>query len=138
MNALDTAKVGDGVTWTLWSDSKAGTIIARTEKTITVQLDHAELLNGMNSDAEDKLIAHVGGFAAHVSGTQRYAYSRNPEGRVLKFTKRNVMVNCTAGEAAETGQWRKPGTIWKLVGTGTKSPGNRLTAGRNEHYDYNF
>ena len=125
---LDSAKVGDGVTYTIYSDSKAGTIISRTAKSITMQRDKAELLNGMNSDTEDKLECSVGGFAGHVSGVQRHEYTRDEDGQTYKFTRR-VITNGYTG---------KQRIVWKRVGSNTRSPGQTLSAGRHEHYDYNF
>jgi hypothetical protein len=99
------------------------TIIKRTAKTITAQRDKATLLNGMNSDAEDALMADVGGFAAHVTGRQRYEYEADPEGGVYKFSRRVL----------KSGQVR-----WVLCGHPSGSPGNSASGGRNEFYDYNF
>ena len=126
---LDDAKVGDGATYTIYSDSKAGTIVKRTAKTIYWQRDKATLLNGVNSDADDKLQASVGGFAAHVSGVQRYDYERDEDAPVLKFTRREV-------KDLRTGEVRR--IVWKRAGSSTRSPGSTLGAGRHEHYDYNF
>lgn len=125
---LDNAEVGDGATYTVYSDSKAGTIIKRTAKTITWQRDKATLLNGFDSDADDKLVAHPGGFAAHVSGVQRYDYERDPNGSIVKFSRREITNPYTG----------KTRIVWKLVGHGSRSPGCSLVAGRHERYDYNF
>lgn len=125
---LDNAQIGDGATHTVWSDSKAATIIARTAKSITVQYDEAELLNGFDSGEDDALQADIGGFAAHVSGVQRYSYRRNSEAPTRKFTRREI-TNPYSGETR---------VVWKQVGSNTRSPGNTLTAGRHHHYDYNF
>jgi len=125
---LDNAKVGDGVTYTVYTDRHAGTIIKRTAKTITMQFDKAELLNGMNSDEEDKLQFTPGGFVGHTSGVQRYSYERNPNGETAKFSRRewfNKYDNRTY-------------VRWVKVGANTHSHGSYLTNGRNEHYDYNF
>lgn len=122
-NKLDTAEVGDGATYRLHTDCGAGTIIARTKKTITWQRDKATLQNGVNSDAPDKLQFSPGGFVGHTSGCQRYEYERDTEGAVMKFSKR---------------QMRDGPSVWKHCGHRTKSPGCVLTAGRHEHYDFNF
>lgn len=122
-NALNTAKVGDGATYTLHSDSQAGTIIARTEKTITWQRDTAKLLNGARSGEPDALKFYPGGFMGHTSGHQRYEYTENAEGKILKFSRRTL---------------RDGSHVWKLCGHRTRSPGCVLTAGKHEHYDYNF
>lgn len=122
-NPLNDAKVGDGATFTIYTDSKAGTIIARTEKTITWQQDTATLQNGVNSGESDALKFSPGGFVGHTSGNQRYEYEPNPEGQILKFSRRDL---------------RNGGHVWKLCKHPTRSPGNSLSAGRHEHYDYNF
>lgn len=111
--------VGDGATYTSWTDSQAGTIIAKTAKAITWQRDKATLLNGANSDEADALTFAAGGFCGHTSGTQRYEYERDTDGATRKFTKR------------ANGKW-------KLTGAATRSAGATLTAGRHEHYDFNF
>lgn len=109
-NPLDDAKVGDGVTVHYYTDADAGTIISRTEKTLTIQMDKATLLN------KDELEFHVGGFAAHCSNqnVQKYSYERNEEGQVLKVSRR------------KNGEY--------VVQKST----NLVTAGRNKFYDYNF
>jgi hypothetical protein len=109
-NPLDDAKVGDGVTVHYYTDADAGTIISRTEKTLTIQMDKAKLLN------KDELEFHVGGFAAHCSNqnVQKYSYERNEEGQVLKVSRR------------KNGEY--------VVQKST----NLVTAGRNKFYDYNF
>jgi len=115
--------VGDGVTHTLWTDRKAATVVRVTPKSVTVRYDKAVLLNGAESGEEDALTVHVGGFAAHVEGEQRYSYEPDPEGRTFKFTRRV----------------RKNGkVVYKVAGHGTNSPGNELVPGRHAHYDYNY
>ena len=104
-------------------DSAAGTIIARTEKTITWRRDKATLLNGYKSGAEDALVTYPGGFAGHTVGRGRYSYEPDPNGEVYKFSRRTL----------------KTGTvIWKMVGSRTATSGSILGEGRYEHYDYNF
>lgn len=115
---LDNAKVGDGVSWTEWSGQKPGTISKRTAKIIWVVQDKAKLLNGVHSGEPDALQFEPGGFVGHTSGIQRYDFSPG-EGSPVKFTRR------------KNGSWRE-------VGTGLKSRGGRLSAGRAKHYDYNF
>lgn len=112
-------EVGDGATFTSWSDSQAGTIIEAGEKRVVWQRDKATLLNGVQSGAEDALTFDAGGFCGHTSGTQRYEYERDEDGAIRPFTLR------------KNGQW-------KLAGASYRSPGNVLTAGRGEHYDFNF
>lgn len=66
-------EIGDGVTITCYSDRHAGTIIAKTAKTITVQRDFAKRIdkNGM-------------------SESQEYEYSSDPKGmkEIFRLTKR--------------------------------------------------
>ncbi len=119
----DPYQVGAGATYCIFTDAKAGTIVARTPKTLLWQQDSAELLNGPNSDADDALKFSPGGFVGHTSGKQRYAYQRDENGQVLKFTLRTL----------KSGK-----KIWKLKGHGTRSRGCSLIDGRHEHYDYNF
>jgi hypothetical protein len=110
----------DAATAVSWTDRFACTIIARTPKSITVQYDHATLLNDANSGEPDAIKVYTGGFAAHFEGTQRYRYERNTEGRIEKYTL------------------RKNGK-WKRVGVGSNERGGYLIVGkRSHHYDYNF
>lgn len=119
-------KVGDGATYTTYSDSKACTIIEvrRNGRELVLQRDKATLLNGVNSGEPDALKCYPGGFAAHFEGTQRYAYERDPNGQTFRVSKRTL---------------KNGNVVWKLVGHPTKSPGCSATlSGRHEHYDYNF
>lgn len=120
---LDNAKIGDGATRNGYSDRQAGTIIARTAKTITWQRDKATLLNGVNSGEADALKFSPGGFCGHTSGRQRWAYESDPNGQVVKLSRRVLR----SGEV-----------VWKECGWRTKSPGGTFSAGRHEYYDYNF
>lgn len=110
--------IGDGATMCGYSDCKAGTIIAATEKTVTWQRDKATLLNGISSGEEDALTFTPGGFSGHTSGTQRYSYEPDAQGMTRKFTLRR------------NGEWIAAGS---KMGSGSK-----LRAGRSEYYDYNF
>lgn len=123
VHELDTAKVGDGATFTLYTDSNAATIIARTATTITLQFDKAELLNGFDSGEEDALQFAPGGFVGHTSGRQRWAHERDPEGRIVKVSRRVL---------------RNGAVRWVQVGHGTRSPGCSATAGRHHFHDFNF
>lgn len=109
-NPLDEAEIGDGVTVHYYSDADAGTIIARTEKTLTIQMDKATLLNG------SELEFIPGGFAAHCSNQriQKYSYERNLEGHIMKVTRR------------KNGEYKVQGST------------NSVTEGRHKFYDYNF
>jgi hypothetical protein len=115
-NPIDDAKVGDGVSEHGYSDSRAGTIISRTAKSITVQYDTATLLN------PEDLKFHVGGFSAHCStqNAQKYSYAPNPEAGTVKFTRR------------KDGSWRNVGAQH------VSNRYNDVTLGRREFYDYNF
>lgn len=113
-----TFEVGDGATFCGWSDRKAGTIIEASAKKVTWQRDKAKLLNAIDSGEEDALQFAAGGFAGHTSGKQRYAYERDTEGITRVFTLR------------ENGRWVERGANARTGAT--------LTAGRSEHYDYNF
>lgn len=115
----DELGIGDGATECRWTDRKAGTVIAKTATTITIQLDKAKLMNGVTSGEEDALTFDAGGFCGHTSGTQRYEYERDENGAIVKFTKR-----------ANGGYYR--------VGSNGKGRAGRLIVGRSEHYDYNF
>jgi len=110
-------------TFTMYTDQIACTVIDTTKRIITIQADTATLLNGPKSGTEDALVFSPGGFVGHVSGTQRYSYERNKEGRIYRVSKRI---------------WNNK-TIWKLVGHRTKSPGCYAVFGvRSHYYDYNF
>lgn len=113
-------KVGEGATINHWTDRSACTVIevSKSGKRIKIQRDKATLLNGMNSDAEDKLTCEVGGFAGHVSGRQRYDYERDENGSISEVSL------------------RKNGK-WILKGSNAKT-GTSISEGRREHYDYNF
>lgn len=109
--------VGDGATMHLYSDAHAGTIIKAGKSSVVWQRDKAELLNGAESGEPDALKFHVGGFAAHCEGRQRYAYERNENGETITFSRR------------KNGRW---------IRKGATMTGEDLTEGRYEHYDYNF
>jgi hypothetical protein len=111
--------VGMGATWNGYSDRYAGTIVKITPKSIQVQEDKAELLNGPKSGEPDAMHFESGGFCGHMSGEQRYAYSPDPEGEIVTFTLR------------DNGHWVKSKTPARS--------GPRLRVGtRSKHHDYNF
>lgn len=116
-----TFEVGDGATLCLYTDRYACTVVAVSPngKTITLRRDKATLLNGFESGEPDALVFSPGGFMGHTSGVQRYSYEPNPDGQEFKASLR------------KNGQWVR-------CGHATTSPGNRVTAGRHERYDYNF
>jgi hypothetical protein len=117
-------QVGDGANKHCYSDVQAYTVISvsKSGRSAVIQRDKATLLNGHNSDAADKLFFEPGGFCGHTSGTQRYAYERDPNGSTERITFR------TKGKFA--GTWRTPGQ---------NSGAARVSFGeRSEHYDFNF
>lgn len=102
-------KVGDGVTYHLWSDSHACTIIKRTAKTLTLQQDKAI------KDPNFKPQFIIGGFSYYClnSDEQRYSYERDPKAPIIVAhwsNKYNAFMYCN----------------------------KRITEGRHEYYDYNF
>ena len=117
--------VGEGATRYYHSDAHAYTVerVSASGKTAWIRRDKATILNGPNSGEPDALKVDPGGFAAHVSGSQRYAYERDPEGELVRVSQRT---------------WRGK-TLWKVAGWKTTSPGGSVVFGkRSEHYDYNF
>lgn len=127
VNELDSSKVGDGVTINAYSDRRACTIVKRTEKKIWIQRDKATLLNGLKSDAEDKLQFSPGGFCGHTSGQQRYSYEADPTATIVCYSRR---------------EWynaydRKTFVRYVRVGEAYRT-GESISAGRHEYYDFNF
>ena len=109
-----TANVGDGATYNMWSDRQAFTIIAvkRNGLQIWIQRD-----NAVRSNKEDDTFS-AGGFAGHTESPkgQQWTITPDTDGTVLKANwsaKRNRF--CVSGPK-----------------------GTAITAGRHEHYDYNF
>lgn len=120
---LETVQPGDGVTYNIFTDNQAYTVLKKTKTTVTAQRDKATLINGPDSGEDDALKVYPGGFCANVQGKQRHAYEPDPEGGVIKITRRKL----------PNGQ-----SIWKVAGSGTTSPGGTCWKGRQEYYDYNF
>lgn len=118
MKEATTFKAGDGATIHLYSDSHAYTVIAVSKggKKITLQRDKCKLLNGASSGEKDALTFTPGGFCGHTSGVQRWDMQPDPNGGVTVATLR------------KDGRWRQ---------RGCRTSG-RVTAGRHEHYDYNY
>jgi len=112
-----TFKVGDGVHWSGYSDVYAGTVTRVTAKSVWVVEDEAKLLNGADSGESDALIFYPGGFSAHVTGRQRYAFSPGT-GTGTRFTLR------------ANGRWVEAGS--------NPVRGAALSPGRVKHHDYNF
>lgn len=105
-------EVGDGVTYRLYSDSYACTVIKRTAKTLTIQRDKATLDPGFKPEFI------LGGFSAHCTNSeeQSYTYERNPNGEVFV---------CHWSEKKGRFQCGEDGSV-------------RITRGRHEYYDYNY
>lgn len=105
-------EVGEGVTYCLWSDKHACTVIARTRCTLTIQRDKAIL------DPNFKPEWIPGGFAGHCTNQdeQSYTYERDPNGQIYK---------CRWSEKNGRFQTGSDGSI-------------RIARGRHEFYDYNF
>jgi hypothetical protein len=79
-------QVGDGATWSPWTDSYAATVIAvsKSGKQITIQDDQSVIVSGSAQD-----------------GSAKYEYRPNPRGPVRKATRRQDgkfrLVGWTAG-----------------------------------------
>ena len=104
------AKVGDGATVYLYTDSHAGTIVKVTKCTVTVRRDKAII------DPNFKPEFILGGFCAHCTNQneQRYTYEPNENGELT-----------TVYWSKKYNRYGQPGDI-------------HLGKGRHEFYDYNF
>lgn len=104
-------QVGDGITLRVYSDCHAFTIIARTEKTLTIQQDKATLKNNWKPE-----FVH-GGFTAHCTNQneQEYDYEKDEKGQILKI------------------RWSDKKSYWNAP-RGYAG----ISLGRHEFYDYNF
>lgn len=102
-------QVGDGVTYHLWSDAHAYTIIARTAKTLTIQRDKATYAPGYKPEYVP------GGFSVICTNDadQEWVYERDPEGETRMC------------------HWSRKLKRWQ-------SDGCRISRGRHENYDHNF
>lgn len=105
-----TPQIDDGATVCHFSDRTACTVInvSASGKTIWIQEDRATL-----NDWKPEMVP--GGFAAHCTNntSQRYAYERNPEGRIHRASRRN------------DGAFRTTNL-------------ERVIPGRHQFHDYNF
>lgn len=113
------------------SDRHAYEILSRTARKLTMRRLKATLINHMNSDEPDKLVAHPGGFMAHVEGQQRYSYESDPDGRVVSAFAQKRLAKKFLGrgrDGHEQHEWH----VW------FKADGNTVIPGAHEHYDYNF
>lgn len=118
-------RVGDGATFTLYTDAQACTVIkvSPSGKTITLRYDKQKLLNGPSSGEPDALTVHPGGFAGHVTGRQRWHTEPDLDGTVIKASLRTL----PSGRQ-----------VWKQTGHPTRSPGCSVDHGRHPYYDYNY
>lgn len=130
-NVNDPFVVGEYVTVCHHSDRHAFEIVSRSAKKLVMRQLKAVLLNGMNSDAPDKLVANIGGFAAHVSGVQRYSYESNPDGAVKVAWMQKKPIRLVSGRDKECNP------VYRYQAA-FKSDGNPVIMGAHEHYDYNF
>lgn len=123
-NVISDLNMGDGISWSGYSDVYAGTIIKKTATTIIVREDLAELING------EDLRFISGGFAAHCENQrdQEYTYNPNPNGRTVKLTLRQF-VSHHNGETIYR---------WKVAGTKTRDSSGNVYPGRRKFHDYNF
>lgn len=104
------AKVGDGATVYLYSDSHAGTIVKVTKRSVTVRRDKATL------DPNFKPEIIPGGFCGHCTNQNEQSYTYEPD----------------ENGALTTIYWSKKHNRYGL-------PGNpQLGKGRHEFFDYNF
>lgn len=106
----DNVQVGDGVTIHLYTDAYAGTVIARTRDTLTIQRDKATRAPGFDPEWVP------GGFSAIClnSDDQKWITEPDRTGKIYKA------------------YWskRKKGFFVKQC--------LRVSYGRHEYYDYNF
>lgn len=110
MKKWEDVNVGDGVTINYWTDRHAGTVIARTDKSLTIRQDKAIL------DPNFKPEFIPGGFCGTVINQceQSYTYEPNENGRIYK-----------AYWSETKGGFYAEKTL-------------RVSRGRHEFYDYNF
>jgi hypothetical protein len=114
-------KLNDPVTYTIFTDAKAGWVskVSPNGKTIEVEFAEQTLLNHAGSGIPDALVFTPGGFVGHTYGNQRWLVERAEKPARAKFTLR------------KNGQW-------KYAGHPTNSPGCVLRPGHNPYYDFNF
>lgn len=105
-------EVGDGVTYHLWSDAYACTVISRTAKRMVIQRDKATL------DPSFKPEWIPGGFSAHCTNSEDQSYTYERDVRGEKYV-------CNWSE--KHGCWRSG-----------SDASFRISRGRHEYYDYNF
>ena len=104
-------QVGDRCHWRLWTDVEPCTVVSRTNKTVTVRIDKAEI-------AKPPVMV-PGGFAAVVVKPATYKITENPNGSQRTFSLR------ASG-------------AWKGKGTRVNQVGDILHAGWAKYHDYGF
>ena len=127
----DPFQVGEMASIVIGSDRHAYEIVARYPGRIVMRRLRAFLINHMDSDEQDKLIAYHGGFMAHVSGNQRYRYESNADGVQVVANKMRKPVKVSIGrghDGYEQYEYR----------VGFKVNGWNVIPGAHEKYDYNF
>ena len=127
-----TVAAGDQMTVCGYSDRVSYTVIAATRTTLTLQRNTRHLLNGFDSNEEDKLTFTPGGFSGHTEGEQRYEVKVNPTGSIIKaHLKRNPCKVWTKGAAADGGY----GYVLK---PDFRNGSSRVIEGQQDYYDFNF
>jgi hypothetical protein len=112
----DALEVGTGITYNMYSDSKAYTIVeVVNEKKVIARRCTVKLKNA------EELKFHAGGFVAHCSNqsVQEYEYKDEEGNSLVTFTKR------------KDGRWYKEGES-------IRSARPASFGRRSEFYDYNF
>lgn len=112
-NKIENLKIGDGITYVMYSDRKAMTILEKTERKIVAALDDQELDENWKPDMVP------GGFSAHCQNqnSQKWICKTNVENVKLIFTRR------------KNGKW---------VEKSQKMNGYHIVCGRFPFYDFNF
>ena len=107
-------EIGDKAAVYYFTDVQPCTVIKRTKKFVTVQMDDYKL----NKDSKPEIIA--GGFAGHCTNQRelKYDITRNENGGTLKFGLRENGIWCRCGDTC-----RNPTALGK---------------GWRAFYDYNF
>ena len=107
-------KVGDQAAGYYYSDVHPCTVIKRTKKFVTVQMDNYKL----NKEIRPNIIP--GGFAGHCTNNRELQYdiTRNEKGGLMKFGLRQDGTWCQCGDSS-----RNPTALGK---------------GWRAFYDYNF
>ena len=132
-----TFAIGDGATEIMYSDRKAGTIIAisKNGKKVTFQRDVATRLT------KPEFIP--GGFAGHCTNNDaiEYSYAPDPDGYTTTYSLRTLYAS--GGYIITKAKYDPSNPVhtfrqrWVRVGESARG-GQSLSEGRHEHYDYNF